>query len=130
MDSLRTLPSLVTNTHQARLAYDYVRQSSLGQITRHGESTDLQYRLVERAAALGWPRDRVQIIDEDRGRSGASAEQRTGFQHLIAELSLARVGIVLSWDASRLRPQQPGLVSTARTLRALRHPPRGRGTAV
>lgn len=102
MNSLLTLPSLVKNTHQARLAYVYVRQSSLGQITRHRESTDLQYRLVERAATLGWPRDRVQVIDEDLGRSGASAEQRTGFQHLIAEISLARVGIVLSWDASRL----------------------------
>ncbi len=102
MSSLLSTPSAVTSTHQARLAYVYVRQSSPGQVTRHGESTDLQYRLVERAVALGWPRDRVQIIDEDLGRSGASAEQRTGFQHLIAEISLARVGIVLSWDASRL----------------------------
>ena len=102
MMSLLTPPSLVTNTHQARLAYVYVRQSSLGQVTRHVESTDLQYRLRERAVALGWPRERVQIIDEDLGQSGASAEPRTGFQHLIAEISLARVGIVLSWDASRL----------------------------
>lgn len=102
MSSLLAAPSVVTSTHQARLAYVYVRQSSPGQVTRHGESTDLQYRLVERAVALGWPRDRVQIIDEDLGQSGTSAEQRTGFQHLIAEIGLARVGIVLSWDASRL----------------------------
>ncbi len=80
MSSLLSVPSVVTSTHQARLAYVYVRQSSPGQVTRHGESTDLQYRLVERAVTLGWPRDRVQIIDEDLGRSGASAEQRTGFQ--------------------------------------------------
>lgn len=102
MSSLRATAAPVTSTQQARLAYVYVRQSSLGQVARHGESTDLQYRLVERAVALGWPRDRVQVIDEDLGLSGASAEQRTGFQHLIAEISLARVGLVLSWDASRL----------------------------
>lgn len=102
MSSLLDTRAPVTSAQQARLAYVYVRQSSLGQVTRHGESTDLQYRLVERAVALGWPRDRVRVIDEDLGLSGASAEQRTGFQHLIAEISLARVGLVLSWDASRL----------------------------
>lgn len=91
-----------TSTQRARLAYVYVRQSSLGQVVRHGESTELQYRLVERAIALGWARDRVHVIDDDLGQSGASAEGRRGFQHLIAELSLGRVGIVLSWDASRL----------------------------
>jgi len=102
MNAVLSAPGVVTSSQQARLAYVYVRQSSLGQVTRHGESTDLQYRLVERAVALGWPRDRIHVIDEDLGQSGASAEQRTGFQHLIAEISLARVGIVLSWDASRL----------------------------
>src|SRR5215216_179751 len=102
MNAVLSAPGVVTSSQQARLAYVYVRQSSLGQVTRHGESTDLQYRLVERAVALGWPRDRIHVIDEDLGQSGASAEQRTGFQRLIAEVSLARVGIVLSWDASRL----------------------------
>lgn len=96
------LPSKVTTEHQAKLAYVYVRQSSLSQVARHGESTDLQYRLVERAVQLGWPRERVKVIDEDLGKSGASAEHRSGFQYLIAEIALARVGLVLSWDASRL----------------------------
>ncbi len=96
------LPSKVTTAHQAKLAYVYVRQSSLSQVTRHGESTELQYRLVERAIALGWPRERVKLIDEDLGKSGASSAQRLGFQQLIAEIGLARVGLVLSWDASRL----------------------------
>jgi DNA invertase Pin-like site-specific DNA recombinase len=93
---------MVTASHRAKLAYVYVRQSSLGQVTRHTESTDLQYRLVERAVALGWPRERVHTIDEDLGKSGVSAEQRAGFQRLIAEVGLARVGLVLSLDASRL----------------------------
>jgi DNA invertase Pin-like site-specific DNA recombinase len=94
--------SRITTTHRAKLAYVYVRQSSLSQVTRHGESTDLQYRLVERAVQLGWPRGRIKVIDEDLGKSGVSAEHRAGFQSLIAEIGLARVGLVLSLDASRL----------------------------
>lgn len=91
-----------TTAHRAKMAYVYIRQSSLMQVTRHAESTDLQYALVERAVALGWPRERIEIIDEDLGKSGAQAEARGGFQRLLAEISLARVGLVLSFDASRL----------------------------
>jgi DNA invertase Pin-like site-specific DNA recombinase len=98
-DSLRVVP---TSQHRAKIAYIYVRQSSMYQVTHHAESTDLQYSLVDRAVSLGWPRERVQVIDEDLGKSGVSVEQRTGFQHLIAEISLAHVGLVLSFDASRL----------------------------
>ena len=95
------LPAKVTTSHQAKMAYVYIRQSSLSQVTRHPMSTDLQYRLVERVHALGWPPDRVQVIDDDLGYSGASADQRFGFQRLLAEISLARVGLVTSFDASR-----------------------------
>jgi len=94
--------SKATTEQQARLAYVYVRQSSLGQVTQHRESTDLQYQLVTRAVQLGWPRERVRVIDEDLGKSGASAADRLGFQHLMAEVGLGRVGLVLSFDASRL----------------------------
>jgi excisionase family DNA binding protein len=97
-----TFASKATTAHQARLAYVYVRQSSLVQTIRHGESTELQYHLVERAVQLGWPRDRVKVIDEDLGKSGASAVDRSGFQYLIAEVGLGRVGLVVSMDASRL----------------------------
>jgi DNA invertase Pin-like site-specific DNA recombinase len=68
----------------------------------HGESTDLQYQLVERAVRLGWPRERVHVIDEDLGKSGATSTERQGFQSLIADIGLGRVGLVLSFDASRL----------------------------
>jgi DNA invertase Pin-like site-specific DNA recombinase len=91
-----------TTAHRAKMAYVYIRQSSLMQVTRHAASTDLQYSLVERAVALGWPRERIEIIDEDLGKSGAQAEARGGFQYLLAEISLARAGLVLSFDASRL----------------------------
>ena len=102
MSHRSALPSKVTTEHRAKLAYVYVRQSSLAQVTRHGESTEMQYELVERAARLGWPADRIKIIDEDLGKSGASAQNRLGFQHLIAEIGLAHVGLVVSLDASRL----------------------------
>ena len=86
----------ITDTPRAKLAYVYMRQSPPGQLRHHRESTTRQYELVERAVALGWPAPRVQIIDEDLAKSGAHAEQRFGFQHLLAELSLGRVGLVLS----------------------------------
>jgi DNA invertase Pin-like site-specific DNA recombinase len=121
------LVSLTPSTAQrAKMAYVYIRQSSLMQVTRHAESTDLQYELVERAVALGWPRERVELIDEDLGKSGAHAEARGGFQRLLAEISLARVGLVLSFDASRLARVPPRLVSTVGGLLDLRHPDRGR----
>jgi DNA invertase Pin-like site-specific DNA recombinase len=95
--------SLTPTTEQrAKMAYVSIRQSSLMQVTRHAESTELQYALVERAVKLGWPRERVEIIDEDLGKSGADAFARGGFQYLLAEISLARAGLVLSFDASRL----------------------------
>ena len=94
--------SKVTNEHLAKLAYVYVRQSSLNQVMRHAESTNLQYELVERAVQLGWPSARIQVIDEDLGKSGATTDLRLGFQSLMTEIGLGKVGIVLSLDASRL----------------------------
>jgi len=96
------LPLTPTTEQRAKMAYIYIRQSSLMQVTRHAESTELQYSLVERAIKLGWPRERVEVIDEDLGKSGADASARGGFQYLLAEISLARAGLVLSFDASRL----------------------------
>ena len=92
----------ITNAHRARLAYVYVRQSSPGQVRHHQESTELQYRLVERASLFGWPRERVHVIDDDLGKSGTSSRDRHGFQTLIAEVGLGKAGLVLSLDASRL----------------------------
>jgi len=119
--SAEILPVTPTTAHRAKMAYIYIRQSSLMQVTRHAESTDLQYSLVERAVALGWPRERVELIDEDLGKSGAQAEAHGGFQRLLAEMSLARVGLVLSFDASRLARNKSRLVSTAGSLLDLWH---------
>ncbi len=84
----------VTTAHRAKLAYIYVRQSSAGQVRHHQESTELQYRLADRAVLLGWPRERVQVIDDDLGKSGGSADDRHGFKRLIAEVGLGNAGLV------------------------------------
>jgi DNA invertase Pin-like site-specific DNA recombinase len=88
--------------HLARLAVVYVRQSSLRQLTQNRESTELQYGLVYRAQDLGWRPDRIQVIDEDQGLSGGTAEGRPGFQRLLAEVGLDHVGLVLGIEMSRL----------------------------
>jgi len=94
--------SPITAEHLARWAEVYIRQSCIGQVRRHGESTDLQYQLVEQVVTWGWPRDRIHVIDNDLGHSGTSAEGREGFQYLLTQIALGRVGLVVSLDASRL----------------------------
>ena len=97
-----TADERVTTEHRAKLAYVYVRQSSLNQVKQHQESTQLQYRLVDRAIALGWPRGRIHVIDDDLGKSGAGSAERHGFQKLMADIGLGNAGLVVSLDASRL----------------------------
>ena len=88
--------------HLDRLAIVYIRQSTPQQVLEHRESTERQYALADYAVALGWPAERVLVIDEDQGRSGRSAEGRPGFQHLLAEVTLDHVGLVLGLEMSRL----------------------------
>ena len=92
----------VTAKHLQRNAYLYVRQSTLKQVCENTESTRRQYALQDRAVALGWTRERIIVIDEDLGRSGASTSDRLGFQRLVSEVSLGRAGIVLGLEVSRL----------------------------
>jgi DNA invertase Pin-like site-specific DNA recombinase len=94
--------SKVSAAHLARTAYLYVRQSTLRQVVNNSESTQRQYALRQRAVALGWPAEQVVTIDCDQGQSGASAADREGFQHLVAEVGMGRVGIVLGLEVSRL----------------------------
>src|SRR5438128_6923625 len=92
----------VTADHLRRLAYLYIRQSSLHQVHEHRESTARQYDLKRRAQALGWTAEQLIIVDEDLGLSGASAAERSGFQRLVAEVGLGRVGLVMGLEVSRL----------------------------
>jgi len=92
----------VTSDHLNRLAYLYVRQSSLHQVHENRESTARQYDLKRRAQALGWRSDQIVVIDEDLGLSGSTASERNGFQRLVAEVGLGRVGLVMGLEVSRL----------------------------
>jgi DNA invertase Pin-like site-specific DNA recombinase len=91
----------IAATHLQRQAYLYVRQSTLRQVLENTESTKRQYALRERAVALGWPLDRVVVIDSDLGQSGADSD-RLGFQKLVAAVGLGEVGVVLGLEVSRL----------------------------
>jgi len=92
----------VTASHLKRSAYLYVRQSTVRQVFENTESTERQYALRQRAIALGWPSDRVIIIDSDLGQSGLSAVDRAGFQRLVGEVGMGRASIVLGLEVSRL----------------------------
>jgi DNA invertase Pin-like site-specific DNA recombinase len=92
----------IRGRHLDRLAIVYVRQSTSHQVADHRESADLQYQLRQRAIQLGWPDARVLVIDDDQGISGQSIDNRPGFQRLLAEVSLGRVGIVFGREVSRL----------------------------
>src|SRR5437660_12086016 len=92
----------VTAHHLTRLACLYVRQSTLQQVLENTESTSHQYALRERARALGWADERIVVIDQDLGQSGASAVDREGFQRLVAEVGLGQVGLVMGLEVSRL----------------------------
>ena len=94
--------SKIQGTHFDRLAIVYVRQSSPQQVIENRESRERQYALAQFAQRLGWPAERVLIIDEDQGISAKTAENRSGFQRLMAEVSLNHVGIVLGLEISRL----------------------------
>jgi DNA invertase Pin-like site-specific DNA recombinase len=88
--------------HLRRDAYIYVRQSTLAQTIRNTESLARQYDLTGRARALGWAEHQVVVVDDDLGRSGASAQGRKGFSDLAADVGLGKAGIVLSLECSRL----------------------------
>jgi DNA invertase Pin-like site-specific DNA recombinase len=88
--------------HLQRKAYVYVRQSSTIQMIEHAESKKRQYALVERAVALGWPREAVEVVDEDQGKSGASTEGRPGFLRLVDAVAHGEVGAIFALEVSRL----------------------------
>ena len=98
---MSTTHQKVGTNHLSRDAYLYVRQSTPRQVFEHGESRRRQYALRERAVALGWPTERIVVIDSDQGLSGADRD-REGFKNLVAEVSMGRAGIVLGLEVSRL----------------------------
>jgi len=94
----------ISAEHLARLACPYVRQSTAAQVRNNTESRELQYELKERAIGLGWPAERVRVIDVDSGISADSAAlaDREGFRELAGEVALGNVGLILGVEVSRL----------------------------
>ncbi|HEU4408215.1 MAG TPA: recombinase family protein [Polyangiaceae bacterium] len=88
--------------HHQRTAVVYLRQSTLRQVVDHPESTRRQYDLRERARQLGWPEASIDVIDEDLGRSGTDAAQRTGFRRLCDQVARGHVGAIFALEVSRL----------------------------
>ena len=97
-----TLSDKIRAGHCDRQAVVYVRQSTLRQIEHNRESTRLQYALTDRACQLGWRPEQIVVIDDDLGRSAASALDRPGFQRLVAEVGFGHIGLVLGIEVSRL----------------------------
>src|ERR1700678_2244319 len=85
--------SKITLAHLTKTAIVYVRQSTTQQIAENRESLDRQYGLAGHATLLGWPAERVIVIDDDLGLSGRTAEGRPGFQRLLAEVTMDHVGL-------------------------------------
>lgn len=90
----------ITTHHLSRIAYVYVRQSTLAQLQRNVESRRVQERLVERAQGLGWPQPRM--IDDDLGRTASGVVERPGFERLLAAVCAGEVGAIFAFEASRL----------------------------
>src|SRR6187455_2858508 len=87
-------PEKVRPWHRDRLAVVYVRQSTPQQVLIHQESTRLRYGLAHPARVMGWAPERVLVIDDDLGKSGATGDDRLGFQRLVSEVSLDHVGLI------------------------------------
>jgi DNA invertase Pin-like site-specific DNA recombinase len=92
----------ITADHLRRCALVYIRQSSAAQVENNRESTERQYKLVERAVELGWKRETIDIIDEDLGVSGSGLADRSGFASMATRVALGQIGIVLGIEVSRL----------------------------
>ena len=83
-----TTTNKITNAHLQKTAFVYIRQSSMGQVRHHRESTERQYALQETARSLGWHPDRIKVLDADLGQSGTSTTDRTDFRTLVTDVSL------------------------------------------
>jgi len=102
MNTPQWINQKVTASHLKRQAYCYVRQSTLKQVFENTESTKRQYALRDRAIALGWPVVQIVTVDSDLGETATSVADRQGFQKLMTEVSLGRVGLVMGLEVSRL----------------------------
>lgn len=95
----------IAKRHLERNALVYVRQSDSRQVREHTESTALQRGLRERAIAMGWPMPK--LVEDDQGITASGFSERPGFQWMLAQVTLRKVGIILCIEASRLSRNSP-----------------------
>ena len=96
------IPSKIQTHHLQKNAYVYLRQSSMGQVIHHPQSTERQYALKEKAQLLGWKSSQIQVLDGDLGQSGQNAHNREAFKILVADVSMNKVGAIFVLEISRL----------------------------
>jgi DNA invertase Pin-like site-specific DNA recombinase len=97
-----TSSELITTAHLNRRAVIYIRQSSPQQVISHQESLRLQYDLRQRAITCGWPEAAIDLIDTDLGQTARTTQGRVGFAELVSQVTLGEVGIIFSYDVTRL----------------------------
>jgi DNA invertase Pin-like site-specific DNA recombinase len=115
-------PAKIQRHHLERWAIVYVRQSHPQQVRRHPESARVQATLQDRALAWGWPRERIRILDGDRGCSATTTAGREDFAWLLGEIALGHVGLVLGFQINRLSREDEAayrLIATCATFHTL-----------
>ncbi|MBZ9910431.1 MULTISPECIES: recombinase family protein [Mesorhizobium] len=103
--------------HLERKAILYVRQSSAHQVLHNRESRALQCAMRDRLVALGW--SCIETVDDDLGRSAAGGVTRAGFDRMVAEVCLGKVGAVAAREVS-------GFARNSRDWQQLKDVPRRR----
>ena len=94
--------SKIKDCHRQKPAYIYIRQSTMGQVRHHQESTERQYALKDKAIQLGWNPPTIRVLDQDLGKSGSQLTGRKDFKILVADVSMGQVGALFALEASRL----------------------------
>jgi len=93
--------SKIQSYHKEKTAYLYLRQSTMGQVRLHQESTERQYALKDRAVDLGWMPENIRVLDGDLGMSGTQSTTREDFKTLVADVSMEKAGAIFALEASR-----------------------------
>ncbi|HMB04525.1 MAG TPA: recombinase family protein [Isosphaeraceae bacterium] len=97
-----SISELITPFHLERQALIYIRQSSPHQVLTNQESRRLQYALRQRALECGWSADAIEVIDADQSRTARTTQGREGFKEIVARVTLDQVGIIFSYDVTRM----------------------------
>lgn len=94
--------SKIKDYHKEKLAYVYLRQSTMGQVLHHQESTERQYAFQDKALEFGWEQEKIRVLDADLGISGTQMSNRKDFKSVVADVSLNKVGAIFTLEVFRL----------------------------